>query len=65
MVVLTYPLIFRHSEDMIKKLENAGLGFYVRETDTTQKLGNLYNKVVCYTCQIHISGTMCDLLYEK
>ena len=30
---------------MIKKLENAGLGFYVRETDTNQKLGNLYNKV--------------------
>lgn len=40
MVVITYLLIIRHSEDMIKKLENAGLGFYVRETDTNQKLGN-------------------------
>ena len=29
----------RHSEDMIKKLETAGLGFYVRETD--QKLGTI------------------------
>ena len=27
----------RHTEDMIKKLESAGLGFYVR--DTQQKLG--------------------------
>ena len=32
-------LFLRHSEDMIKKLESAGLGFYVRETDTHQKLG--------------------------
>ena len=32
--------MLRHSEDMIKKLESAGLGFYVRETDTHQKLGN-------------------------
>ncbi len=31
------PYIYRHSEDMIKKLEAAGLGFYVRETQ--QKLG--------------------------
>ena len=31
--------LFRHSEDMIKKLENAGLGFYVKETETHQKLG--------------------------
>lgn len=31
-------VLYRHSEDMIKKLENAGLGFYVRDTD--QKLGN-------------------------
>ena len=33
--------LYRHSEDMIKKLENAGLGFYVRETETHQKLGTL------------------------
>lgn len=30
---------------MIKKLETAGLGFYVRETETHQKLGKL--RAVC------------------
>ena len=30
---------YRHSEEMIKKLESAGLGFYVRATETQQKLG--------------------------
>ena len=29
----------RHSAEMIKKLCSAGLGFYVKETDTQQKLG--------------------------
>ena len=33
----------RHTDDMIKKLESAGLGFYVR--DTQQKLGK--NSVAC------------------
>ena len=32
-------LNYRHSEQMIKKLHSAGLGFYVRESDTQQKLG--------------------------
>ena len=32
-----YPSLYRHTEDMIKKLESAGLGFYVR--DSQQKLG--------------------------
>ncbi len=35
-VSVTIPL-YRHSEEMIRKLEAAGLGFYVRETQ--QKLG--------------------------
>ena len=38
-----YLSLYRHSEDMIKKLENAGLGFYVRETETHQKLGILFS----------------------
>jgi hypothetical protein len=40
--------LFRHSEDMIKKLENAGLGFYMKETETHQKLGRfcLYNIIM-------------------
>ena len=31
---------YRHSERMIEKLRSAGLGFYVRETETQQKLGS-------------------------
>ena len=31
--------VCRHTEDMIKKLRVAGLGFYVKETETQQKLG--------------------------
>ena len=30
---------YRHSETMIRKLRSAGLGFYVTETETRQKLG--------------------------
>ena len=37
--ILDYPSLYRHTEDMIKKLESAGLGFYVR--DSQQKLGNI------------------------
>lgn len=32
----------RHSVEMIKKLRTAGLGFYVKERDTQQKLGTLH-----------------------
>ena len=32
-------VLCRHSKDMIKKLENAGLGFFVKATETQQKLG--------------------------
>ena len=35
--VRIYHPLYRHSEEMIRKLEVAGLGFYVRETQ--QKLG--------------------------
>ena len=34
----------RHSESMIKRLESAGLGFFVQATETQQKLGR---NVVC------------------
>ena len=30
---------YRHANNMIKKLESAGLGFYVKATKTQQKLG--------------------------
>ena len=37
----------RHTDDMIKKLESAGLGFYVKATETQQKLGiNLYIVII-------------------
>ena len=34
---------------MVERLETAGLGFYVRETETKQKLG----KYVCYHASVH------------
>ena len=39
--------IYRHSEEMIEKLESAGLGFYVRATETQQKLGKCANANGC------------------
>ena len=30
---------YRHTQEMIEKLESAGLGFYVKATETQQKLG--------------------------
>ena len=35
---------FRHTDEMIKRLESAGLGYYVKGSETRQKLGNVYNK---------------------
>ena len=31
--------IYRHSDEMIERLEKAGLGFYVRASETHQRLG--------------------------
>ena len=31
--------LYRHTQEMIEKLESAGLGFYVKATETQQKLG--------------------------
>ena len=45
--------LYRHSEDMIKKLENAGLGFYVRETETHQKLG-IFSVYMCKHNIVHV-----------
>ena len=36
---LNFNLSFRHSKEMIQRLENAGLGFYVKATKTVHKLG--------------------------
>ena len=34
--------LHRHTAEMIEKLRSAGLGFYVRESDTQQRLGMIY-----------------------
>ena len=39
----------RHSKEMIQRLENAGLGFYVKSTKTVHKIGNL-TFACCYKC---------------
>lgn len=39
--------VYRHSDDMIERLEKAGLGFYVRATETQQRLG-----IIFYTCVV-------------
>ena len=49
----------RHSKKMIEKLENAGLGFYVRHTDTQQRLGELSN------CKLHISLATLHIIYRQ
>ena len=33
------PLFFRHADEMIKKLETAGLGYYVKADSTQHKFG--------------------------
>ena len=37
---LKYFLFCRHSPEMVKKLEQAGLGYYVKADETKEKLGN-------------------------
>ena len=36
---LQLVLMCRHTDDMIKRLENAGLGFFVKATQSQEKLG--------------------------
>ena len=31
--------VIRHKDEMIARLENAGLGFFVKDTESQQKLG--------------------------
>ena len=38
-VILVLIFVYRHTEKMISKLESAGLGFFVKATETQQKLG--------------------------
>ena len=38
---LLRTLCFRHTEEMIKKLESAGLGYHVRADETEERLGRI------------------------
>ena len=38
-VILVLIFVYRHTDEMISKLESAGLGFFVKATETQQKLG--------------------------
>ena len=38
-VLITSYFLCRHSQKMIDKLENSGLGYYVHSVNTKQKLG--------------------------
>ena len=47
-VILVLIFVYRHTDKMISKLESAGLGFFVKATETQQKLGTHYIMVqVC------------------
>ena len=39
--IIASVCIIRHSDDMIEKLESAGLGFFIKGEETKQKLGKL------------------------
>jgi hypothetical protein len=41
----------KHSEDMIRKLESAGLGFYLSSSDTKEKLGHIPMRELVYRVQ--------------
>ena len=40
---------YRHTDEMIGKLESAGLGFYVKATETQQKLGKQLKGKLMYS----------------
>src|SRR6218665_1259317 len=39
---LNFYLFLRHSDDMIQRLEHAGLGYHIQAHQTTDKLGYLH-----------------------
>ncbi|XP_064403130.1 E3 ubiquitin-protein ligase RNF213-like isoform X2 [Halichondria panicea] len=51
----------KHSKEMIRKLEVAGLGFYVRETQ--QKLGEIPLRQLVYRV-LELPPSMCPLIYD-
>lgn len=41
-------IIYRHSDDMINRLERAGLGYHVNSDETDDKLGKLSKQIILY-----------------
>jgi hypothetical protein len=53
----------KHSKKMIKRLENAGLGFFVRATETQQKLGKIPLRQLVYRV-LDLPPSMRPLVYD-
>jgi MoxR-like ATPase len=53
----------KHTDDMIKKLESAGLGFYVKATETQQKLGKIPLRQLVYRV-LDLPHSMRPLVYD-
>ena len=52
-IAFTFELkFFRHTKEMIKKLDSAGLGFYTKSFQTKERLGKVFMAshccIVCY-----------------
>ena len=52
----------RHSNEMIERLENAGLGFYVKSTKTVHRLGNWHVAINVCTYLFSIRTCICSYL---
>lgn len=53
----------KHSDDMIKKLEDAGLGFYVSQSDSKEKLGQIPMRQLVYRVQ-PLPASMISLVWD-
>ena len=47
-ILLTSFCVYRHTDEMVKKLETAGLGFFVQADETQQKLGTCVHLILFY-----------------
>jgi len=55
--------LFRHSDEMIRKLESAGLGFYVKATKTRHRLGTIPLRQLVYRV-LDLPPSMRSLVYD-
>ena len=52
-LIIASLYVGRHSDDMIEKLESAGLGFFIKGEETKQKLGRLVYSSIANTAHRH------------